>query len=308
MALQNRLELKGKSETYLINPTDSASILKPNGEICSTYIGLSMELGRKVVVKRYHPWVNSSPAYSWRIHREVEATAACSGLNSELILFDGIYHLVTDYVDGLSFKDLTRWRYHRKLNTSDLITLSIKALSALDQVHRAGFIHCDIKPSNIIVAFSNPKRIVEGDVKIIDFGMARKPAEPHRLGEKELPFALIYSAPEQVLNLWELIDFQTDIYSMAVTLWQLFARVEPWQTGNPLKTIHVQLTQNLPKSNRVPDDLMAILSKATSKIQLPKPPHFYTHSQLVNTERQAIVNRYNNVSQMVRDFERLKVG
>ncbi|MEW5846135.1 MAG: serine/threonine-protein kinase [Bacteroidota bacterium] len=308
MVLQNRLEIKGKSETYLIIPTDSASVLKPNGEICSTYLGLSKELGRKVVVKRYHPWVNSSPAYFWRIHREAETTATCSGLNSELLFFDGVYYLVTDYVDGVSFKDLTRWRYHRQLNYSDLITLSVKALLALDRVHRAGFVHCDIKPSNIIVTSSNPKSIVDGDVKIIDFGMARKPAEALHQGERELPFALIYSAPEQVLNLWELIGFQTDIYSLGVTLWQLFARVEPWQTSNPLKTIHVQLTQNLPKSNKVPDDLMAILNKATSKIQLPKPPHFYTHSQLVELERHAIGKRYNSISQMVIDFESLKAG
>lgn len=299
----NRLEIKGKHETYLVNLADSASVLKPNGEICSTYIGYEKQSGRRVVVKRYHPWINSASAYFWRIEREAQATNACSDLSSELILSEGIYYLVTDYIEGVNFKELTRWQYHRKLKYNHLICLSSKALSALQKVHDAGFIHCDIKPSNIIV--TDPRNIANSDVRIIDYGLARKPAEPLHSNEKALPFGLIYSAPEQVLNFWDLVDVQTDIYSLGVTLWALFTRSEPWVTGNPLKTIHVQLTQPLPKSRRVSEDFMSILLKSTSKVQLPKPPHYYTRNQLKTLLQQAMSSRFDSAMEMLKQIEQL---
>lgn len=299
----NRLELKGKHVTYLVNLADSASVLKPNGEICSTYIGHEKQSGRRVVVKRYHPWVNSTSAYFWRIEREAQATSACTDLSSELVMFEGIYSLVTDYIEGISFKELTRWWYHRKLSYDNLICLASKALMALQKIHDSGFIHCDIKPSNIIV--TDPKNIANSDVRIIDFGLARKPAEPLHGDEKNLAFGLIYSAPEQVLNFWDLIDVQTDIYSMGVTLWALFSHKVPWETENPLKTIHVQLTQPLPKNRRVAEDLMSVLLKSTSKVQLPKPPHYYTRNQLKVLLQKAISNRYVSAKEMLNQIEQL---
>lgn len=299
----NRLEILGKHGTYLVNLTDSSSVLKPNGEICSTYIGYQKQSVRRVVVKRYHLWVNSASDYFWRIEREAQATSACSGLSSELILFDGIYYLVTDYIDGVSFKELTRWRYRRMINYDHLIGLASKALCALQKIHDAGFIHCDIKPSNIIV--TDPINIEKSDVRIIDYGLARKPAEPLHSNEKALAFGLIYSAPEQVLNFWDLIDVQTDIYSMGVTLWVLFTGSEPWVTSNPLKTIHVQLTQPLPGNQRIADDLISILLKSTSKVQFPKPPHYYTREQLRALLKQAKSRRYTSAVEMLKHIEQI---
>ncbi|QKG79559.1 serine/threonine protein kinase [Tenuifilum thalassicum] len=306
MISQNRLEIEGKNERYLVDLTDSSSILKANGEICSTYLGKSLESGRRVVVKRYHSWIKTTPEYFWRVEREADAINACSQIQSELVYHEGVYYLIVDYVEGFSFKELTRWRYHRKLSFSDLISISIKALEALSRVHRAGFVHCDIKPSNIIVNSDDIKRVAYAEVKIIDFGMARKPAEPLHMGERKLPFGLIYSAPEQVLNLWELVSIQTDIYSIGVALWQLFTRVEPWMTDNPLKTIHIQLTQELPKNRRIPQGLEQVLKKATSKAKLARPPHMYTRTQLIDMLEHAIENRYKNVDQFLKEIVVLK--
>lgn len=306
MILQNRLEIKGKNETYLVDLTDSSTFLKSNGEICSTYLGESIESGRRVVVKRYHSWIKTTPEYFWRVEREAEALNACSHLQSELVCHEDIYYLIMDYVDGFSFKELTRWRYHRKLNYSDLIKISIKALEALKGIHRAGFVHCDIKPSNIIVNTDDIKRVADAEVKIIDFGLARKPTEPLHMGERKLPFGLIYSAPEQVLNLWELVNIQTDIYSIGVALWQLFTRVEPWMTDNPLKTIHIQLTQELPKNRRMPQGLEQVFKKATSKAKLARPPHMYTRTQLKDMLEHAIENRYTNVDEFLEEIVVLK--
>ncbi len=302
MISTNRLEIRGATDCYRVDLTDSSSILKPNGEVCSTYLGISEKTGRRVVVKRYHQWVTNSPEYSWRIEREAHAAADCSAITSELVVANGIYYLILEYIDGLSFRDITRWRYRRKLSHYDLITLSIKALRALHTIHRAGYVHCDIKPSNIWVETTDPKNIEHANVRIIDFGMVRFPAEPLQGGERKLPFALIYSAPEQLLNLWELVGIQTDIYSMGVTLWQLFALTEPWLTDNPLKTIHIQLTQDLPKCSRISPNLMAVIRRATSKPMLKKPPHYFSRAELKQLVEQSVSLRHPSAEAFISDL------
>lgn len=305
MILQDRLELQGKHHCYLLKPNDPAFILKPNGEVCSTFIALAQGSGQKVVVKRYHPNLYKLPEYFNRILREAEATAAYSNNHSELIFQDGVYHLVYNYIEGVNLIQLTKCRYRRKFSKANLLQIAAKALGELHKLHASGYVHCDIKPANIIVSVPNTGSILDGQVRLIDFGLARKPAEPITGKQEKLPFSLIYSAPEQILNLWELVSYQTDIYAMGVTLWQLFARTEPWKTNNPLKTIHVQLTQPLPKSSRLPEGLEEILQKATSKVLLPKPPHYYSRLQLKEMLVDAINRRYSTTEIMRSEIETL---
>lgn len=305
MILQDRLELQGKRDCYLLKPNDPAFILKPNGEVCSTFIAFAQGSGQKVVIKRYHPNLYKLPEYFNRILREAEATALYSNNHSELIYQDGVYFLVYNYIEGVNLIRLTKWRYRRKFSKENLLQLAAKLLGELHKLHTSGYVHCDIKPANIIVSLPNTGNIQDGRFHLIDFGLARKPAEPISGKQEKLPFSLIYSAPEQILNLWELVSYQTDIYAIGVTLWQLFARTEPWKTTNPLKTIHVQLTQPLPKSSRLPAGFDEILRKATSKVLLPKPPQYYSRTQLKEMLSEAINRRYGSAELMRSDIETL---
>ena len=191
-------------------------------------------------------------------------------------------------------------KYKATITVQQKILIVIETLKALKRIHDAGFVHCDIKSGNIIVRkvddvinFDNPQ------IDIIDFGLIRKPSEPLCNKGDKLPFSLIYSSPEQILNLWELIQPQTDIYAMGVTLWQLLTSKNPWESSNPLMRIQLQLVVPLPQHKSIPDSVFEVVARATSKARLPKPPRFYSHNQLLEFEQEAIANRYSSADEMI---------
>jgi serine/threonine protein kinase len=290
--------LRGGSDSYLLYLGDQRDTLKGAGELGSTHIGYRISDGSRVVVKRFHPHLSSLPAYADRIEREAEVTPQCSSLSTELIRQDGVTCLVRDHLDGISLRHLMEARYRRKLSTGAYITLFTAALEALEKVHRAGYIHCDIRPENIMVTHFNHRQPGETMVHIIDFGLSRYPGELHDNYTDKLPFALFYGAPEQMLNFPSLTGFHTDVYAMAITLWEVMACRRPWEEDIPPKVMHLQLTRPLPPDQRIPNQVFEVLSKASSKTELPKPPQQYSSNELREHLTIAIQNRYTSANAM----------
>lgn len=301
--------LIGQHDKYVLTLSNPKNILKSNGEICCTFIGTRQSNGQKVIVKRFHKYLNNNPLYCFRAEREYEGLSKCTLQNPELIIQDDTRYLVLDFTEGIDLQKIITGKYKAKITVQQKILIVIEALKALKRIHDAGFVHCDIKPGNIIVRkvddvinFDNPQ------VEIIDFGLIRKPSEPLCNKGDKLPFSLIYSSPEQILNLWELIQPQTDIYAMGVTLWQLLISKNPWESSNPLMRIQLQLVVPLPQHKSIPDSIFEVVAKATSKARLPKPPRFYSHNQLLEFEQEAIANRYSSVDEMINALESLDLS
>lgn len=303
------ITLIGQHDKFVLTLSNPRNILKSNGEICSTFVGVRQSNGQKVIVKRFHKYLNNNPLYSLRAEREYEGLSKCTDQNSELIILDDTKYLVGSFTEGIDLQKIITGKYKAKITVHQKINIVIEALKALKRIHDAGFVHCDIKPGNIIIRkvddvvnFDNPQ------VEIIDFGLIRKPSEPLCDRKDKLPFSLIYSSPEQILNLWELIQPQTDIYAMGITLWQLLTSKNPWESSNPLMRIQLQLVVPLPSHKNIHDSIFEVIAKATSKARLPKPPRFYNHSQLLEFEREAIANRYASADEMINALERLDLS
>jgi len=301
--------LIGQHDKYVLTLSNPKNILKANGEICCTFIGTRQSNGQKVIVKRFHKYLNNNPLYCFRAEREYEGLSKCTRQNPELIIQDDTKYLVRDFTEGIDLQKIITGKYKAKITVQQKILIVIEALKVLKRIHYEGFVHCDIKPGNIIVRkvddvinFDNPQ------VDIIDFGLIRKPSEPLCNKGDKLPFSLIYSSPEQILNLWELIQPKTDIYAMGVTLWQLLTSKNPWESSNPLMRIQLQLVVPLPQHKSIPDSVFEVVVRATSKARLPKPPRFYSHNQLLEFEQEAIANRYASADEMINTLESLDLS
>lgn len=303
---KEQIVLNGLHNNYVLFPTDPKSILKSNGELCSTFVGHKESNGQPVLIKRFHKYLNNNPEYSTRAEREYEAISACTLQNPELIILDEVKYLVRDFVDGADLREIISGKLRRKVNQQQIISITIQVLKSLKKIHDAGFVHCDLKPNNIILKMNNG--LIDFDnpeVEIIDFGLIRKNAEPIANGKGKLPFSMVYSAPEQLLNLWELISPPTDIYAMGVTLWQLLSGKIPWESSNPLMGMQLQLVMPIPHDRRIPNEIYNIIEKACAKARLPKPPRFYKHWELLEFEKIAVANRYKSTEEMIVALENI---
>ena len=180
---------------------------------------LDRHLGRQVAIKRFSHFLADDPRAMRRITREVETLARVSHPNVVTVhdlvrMPDGdgevTPHLVMELVEGTSLRDLLALRGPSPRSVS--VVLGV--LDGLAACHRAGILHLDIKPANVLVTSA-------GGVKIVDFGIARAASDatatvagtPH------------YMAPEQYDGR---ADERSDVYSVGCLLYECLTGRAPF--------------------------------------------------------------------------------
>ncbi|MBS4098308.1 MAG: response regulator [Sulfuricella sp.] len=230
------------------------------------YRGEAEEDGAKVIVKELRP-----EAYTFaeeaRYRREYEilrhlhevegvprARALQHNRNSLLIVLgDG---------GGDSLYQILR---KRSLPLFEQLRIAVRITEILGAVHSAGVIHRDVNPSNIIF---NP----ESDaIELIDYGISTllSVENPVMGGPSGLEGTLAYISPEQTGRTNRAVDYRSDYYSLGVTLYELFAGILPFASGDSMETVHAHLALRptpLHEAKRgIPAQLSAIIGKLLAK-------------------------------------------
>jgi serine/threonine protein kinase/Flp pilus assembly protein TadD len=140
--------------------------------------------------------------------------------------------------------------------------LGVQAAEALEYAHRAGIVHRDIKPGNLLLD-------AKGNLWITDFGLARLPGETSLTRTGELLGTLRYMSPEQALARQGIVDQRTDVYALGATLYELLT-LEPLFAGQDRGELLLRLAREEPRSPRainrlIPVELETILLKALAK-------------------------------------------
>src|SRR5712675_2058202 len=151
----------------------------------------------------------------------------------------------------------------RPLDLTLVLHIAVGLAAALGQVHRRGLIHKDIKAANVLVDDA-------GNAWLTGFGIASR--LPH---ERQLPVpieiiagTLAYMAPEQTGRMNRSIGTRSDLYSLGVTLYQMFTGMLPFSAAAPLEWVHCHIArQPAPPGDRaaVPEPLSAIVMKLLAK-------------------------------------------
>ncbi len=288
-----RFELEGNNGKYVWN---SEGLFQPKAKFASTYLGTNEKTGSKVVVKRFFQAQEKSEIEIHRIKREAELHVKYPDLfgSAELLEQGGNYYLIREFFEGIDIKSP---QFHKvatqKIDSRFWIKIGIALCEQLELLHSKGIYHCDVKPSNIIVEFegSNPK------VRLIDFGSAFESGMNYKV-----PFSFVYSPPELVLGLNELIGSATDLYALAIVLYEKITGRPHIFNQNAGILIQLQLTQDLKADNKLRPEVYEMLKKATNKGMIAKPPSMYKREEIAEIVEEGIQGRYLTAGELKIDL------
>ncbi len=199
------------------------------GGFATVYKATHLLLGTRVAVKLLRPTIlKRQPTLVAQLCAEARFAARISHPNVVRILdvtSTALTYIVMEYIEGMS---LTQ-RIHRQgaLSPAALLRVGLQVVAGLEAGLEQGLIHRDIKPANILLARG-------GDVKIVDFGLARHTSEPTdapRLRPATVLGTYGYMSPEQAEDP-EAVDFRADVYSLGVTLYEAAAGGLPFHTSD----------------------------------------------------------------------------
>lgn len=171
----------------------------------------------------------------------------------------GGYFLVMDWIDGSDLADVIRTE---EVTVADAVRWTIQACAGIEEAHRHGIVHCDLKPGNIL-------RNAAGLIRVTDFGLARSLADDNRTDEG-ISGTAPYMAPEQVSGFWGSIDPRTDVYGLGGVLFALLTGRPPW-TGQTLADILADVVSAAPAPSpetlrgELPAALIAICRRCLAK-------------------------------------------
>ena len=232
------------------------------GGMGEVYLVRHIHLEEKRVVKILRPDRVGDPDAQKRFLREARFATQIKHPNVAILydysrLGDGSFYMVWEYIEG---EDVgTRVRRDGPLSVDVAVDLAIQALRGLDAIHGASMIHRDISPDNLMVSGAGHS---QPQLKIIDLGLAKnlEPDPDHEVTQDGMFMGkLLYCAPEQAgLHKGETLDNRTDLYSMALVLYEMLTGLPPFEAETPQGAIFKRLSEDpLPLADRNPDQPIA---------------------------------------------------
>jgi len=232
------------------------------GGMSTVYRGLDLRLDRPVAIKLMDPRFADDPAFLSRFELEARSVARLSHAGLVAVYDqgsdDGHVFLVMELVEGGTLRGLL----HERGALSVPLAFSIlePVLAALATAHRAGLVHRDVKPENVLIA-------ADGAVKIADFGLVRAIAAASATASSVIMGTAAYLSPEQVSP--GSSDARSDVYSAGVLLYEMVTGAPPYSGDNALAVAyqHVNTDTSAPSEQvpGLPPELDDLVLRATRR-------------------------------------------
>ncbi len=171
---------------------------------------------------------------------------------------EGTHFITMEYVPGEDLKNMIRMS--KSMSVGAAVNIARQVCEGLAEAHRLGVVHRDLKPGNIMIDR-------EGDVRIMDFGVAMTLKEKGVTGAGVIIGTPEYMSPEQVEG--KEIDQQSDLYSLGIILCEMVTGRRPFE-GDTALSIALKHKTEIPKNPReynaqVPEDLSRLILKCLEK-------------------------------------------
>ena len=254
-----------------------------SGSMGEVFKGIDTGLNRRVAIKILSEKHKDSPELRARFVREGRAVAAISHPNVVQVFATGTFderpYIAMELLDGTDLGSTVEKR--GPLDSLSAAHVTLDAAHGLAAASKAGLIHRDVKPSNLV-------RLSDGRVKVTDFGLA-KPMDPGSEPALTAMGVVVgtpdYIAPEQARG--EPIDERVDIYALGGTLYFLLTGIPPFRTGKPaedkyLKVVARHLRNPPPDATQVNGSCDRELAELARTMMGKKPNERPSYEELVN--------------------------
>ena len=253
------------------------------GGMGKVYKAHDKEIKEKVVLKLLKPEISADTKTVERFQNELKFARKIVHKNVgrmyDLGKEKGSYYITMEYVEGQDLKKLIR--QSRQLTVGTSISIAKQICEGLKEAHRIGVVHIDLKPSNIMVD-------EEGNVRIMDFGIARSLKEKGITGAGVMIGTPEYMSPEQVEG--KETDQRSDIYSLGVILYEMVTGCVPFE-GDTALSVAIKHKTEEPKdpkelNTQISEDLSRMILKCLEKDKEKRYQNVEEiHSELANLEK-----------------------
>lgn len=235
------------------------------GGMATVYRALDTRLDRTVAVKVMHPAMAADASFTDRFIREAKSAARLSHPNVVGVFDQGhdgdVVFLAMEYVEGRTLRELLQ----------DLGTLTPReafgvlepTLAALGAAHRAGFVHRDVKPENVLISD-------DGGIKVADFGLARATATAASAATgKVLVGTVAYLSPEQIER--GAASPISDVYAAGILLYEMLTGRQPYQGRSAVEIIYKHVHEDVPPPSGVVPGLSPALDRLVARATTRDP-------------------------------------
>jgi serine/threonine-protein kinase len=236
-----------------------------SGGMAVIYKAVDVALGRTVAVKVLRPSLTNDPEFLKRFRQEARNVANLSHPNIVTVHDVGqegnTHYIVMEYVDGEDLKRQIRAAAPFSIDRS--LSIAIKICAGVGYAHRAGLVHADVKPQNVLVTETD-------NVKVTDFGIAQaltstKPTDQER--QKVVWGSPHYFSPEQAQG--EVPTPASDVYAIGIVLFEMLTGRLPFVGTDQQELAMAHIREKPPMTSdfnpNVPVHLDRILQKVLSK-------------------------------------------
>jgi serine/threonine-protein kinase len=213
---------------------------------------------------------------------------------------DEIYYMAMEYIEGASLGDLIKASrtHHLHIPVDLALSIIIAVGSGLEYLHSiqleegriSCIIHRDVNPQNILIS-------QQGDVKLVDFGIAKDIASQSNLTKDGIKGKLHYMSPEQLTEPFNL-DCRTDIFSLSLTLYELLTNYLPYaHYPNDLDTMRAVMDAKIPPVREFNPEISAALERVVAKgLASDRDKRYQEIKELGNALKNVLRTEYSDPS------------
>jgi eukaryotic-like serine/threonine-protein kinase len=261
-------------------------IVRPlgSGGMAEVYLAHDDVLDRDVALKVMSGRYADDDEFVERFRREAQSAAALSHPNI-VSIYDrgedenGTYYIAMEYLPGGTLKDRILKRGALPPKTAAAVTLQIA--EALSVAHRAGVVHRDIKPHNVLITAS-------GDVKVADFGIARAATSSTMTRTGSILGTAHYISPEQAMG--EPVGPQSDLYSLGIVLYEMLTGELPYDAETPIGIAMKHVNGPLLPPRAINPEVPRGINSITCRLLSKQPGERYADAEELVEDLERVMN------------------